>query len=735
MDNARVSRRALPLASALLAAGLCLAAGLAPAFRDAEGWLTGRAALPLAAAAAAAIVALTGGGARRLAGGWAAWLVAGQAVALQLTAAGPHMRYQHRMGLWDAPPLEVLALGVYVAGVVAGAWRVRADLTAAARRLSPARLLALALLMGLTSATVSREVAFFAYELLLASALQLVHLLNAVLVVIAVPAADWTALSARIDRWLTTPARRYDRTALVCAALVTIAAAGLAVTSYERHPHVGDENAYVFHARILAEGRLSLDVPKVPEAFNLDLADYDADRWFASPPMGWPAVLAVGVRLGLGWLVNPFLGGLCVVLAALLLRDLYGPDVSRLSAVLMAVSPWHVFLAMTFMTHEAALALALTGALLASRARQTAGWRAVAAATGSGAAIAALGAVRPLEGAIMAAAVGPWLIGLGGRRLPLSALMAWVAAGALVGGLTLGYNQLMTGHPLTFPISVWADKYMGPNTNAMGFGPDRGVGWALDPYPGHSPLESFINSNLNITAINHELFGWASGSLAAIFALVLWGRFVGADLAMWGTIAVVAGAHAFYWYSGGPDFGGRYWYLMMVPLTALTARGLLGTRLEESGGTRIAARPLAVAAALSLAALVTFVPWRALDKYHHYLGMRADVRTLVESGRLGRGLVLVRGDRSPDWASAATYNPTDFTSDAPLFAWDGPGLREQLLAAYPDRPVWILDGPSVTGHGYAVTGPLSPEELRRLPPPQTEPDRYFRPSAPPAPAQ
>jgi hypothetical protein len=68
--------------------------------------------------------------------------------------------------------------------------------------------------------------------------------------------------------------------------------------------------------------------------------------------------------------------------------------------------------------------------------------------------------------------------------------------------------------------------------------------------------------------------------------------------------------------------------------------------------------------------MVTYVPWRAADKYHHYRGMRADVRALAAGGRFGTDLVLVRGKRFPDYASAFAENPVDLRSHAAIYAWD-----------------------------------------------------------------
>jgi len=41
-----------------------------------------------------------------------------------------------------------------------------------------------------------------------------------------------------------------------------------------------------------------------------------------------------------------------------------------------------------------------------------------------------------------------------------------------------------------------------------------------------------------------------------------------------------------------------------------------------------------------------------------------------------------------------------------------PEVRAQALQAYADRPVWIVEGPSITGGGYEViAGPLPAGEF------------------------
>ena len=93
--------------------------------------------------------------------------------------------------------------------------------------------------------------------------------------------------------------------------------------------------------------------------------------------------------------------------------------------------------------------------------------------------------------------MGLWSLGWGGRRLKPGALAGLVLATAGIGTGQLYYNHLLTGSATSFPIQAYTDKHYGPDSNAIGFGPERGLPWPLDPYPGHSPRDAVVNANLN----------------------------------------------------------------------------------------------------------------------------------------------------------------------------------------------------------------------------------------------
>lgn len=654
---------------------------------------------------------------------WGLLLLLGQAATLAMMEAGNLVGYQHYPAPWllpsRAPGWAIVLFAIEALAVAVAVVRHRLAIRTAIAGAPRVGLLLVAAAFVLTSATLSRDPAVFASELVFASVVQLVHLGAVVLLALALQPRHLARLGDWSHRWLGDPTSGDavqpagpDRFVWTLAAFVAIIAALLALLSYQRHPHVPDEVVYLIHARYLAAGQLAMPLPPVPEAFNVDLMTYQATRWFSPVPPGWPMILAVGAFLGVPWLVNPVLGGINILLAHTVLREIYPARTARLATLLLAVSPWHLFMAMNLMTHTATLTAALLAAACVARLRRDPRWR-WAVVGGIGIGIVAL--IRPLEGFVLALLLGFWSLGARGRRWRLAPSAVLTVATIATGALVLPYNAHLTGSARTFPIMAYTDAAYGPGTNALGFGANRGLGWpGLDPLPGHGPADVLINANFNLYQTNVELLGWATGSLLPILLLLLLGRLRRSDWQMLVVIGAVTGVHAFYYFSGGPDFGARYWYLILVPCVVLVARGLetLGSH-DAAAGRRVDAGTLA----LVMLTLLLFVPWRATDKYHHYRKMRPDARRLATDPAMRNGVVLVRGDRHPDYASAVVYNPLDTEGDAPLFAWDrGAEVRRALAEAFPDRHFWMVDGPTRSGDGYVVVaGPLTGAELAARP--------------------
>jgi len=705
------------------AIGLLLLAVLHPAFRHPEGHLSGRFVLPLAAAVALAGIGFSTGTQVAAAARWLALCLLGQAAALQLMRAGMMVGYQHYERISELASRDVFALLLIVAQsvIVLNAARVRlgAWLNTVSTLLGPWRSAFLAVAFVLTSATLSKAVSDYVGELLLASFIQLINLAAIILAMEALPQSAAQRLRQRFDALLgpaDVSGGGVDRFALIAAAWIFAACGFLAYVIYQNHPHVPDEVVYLYHARYFAKGMLSMPLPPVPAAFDLDLMTYEPTRWYSPVPPGWPAVLALGVRLGAPWLVNPALSALGVVLTYVLLREIYDRRLARLAVLLLCASPWFVFMGMNFMTHALSLFCALGGAIAVARLRRD---RSLLWAVPGGVAIGIMAMIRPLEGLTVAVLLGFWALGgFPWRARRLAAVSTLALVSIATGALTLPYNAQLAGDPFTFPLMAYTDSVYGPGTNALGFGANRGLGWpGLDPFPGHGPIDVLVNGNMNSYSVNVELLGWSIGSvLPLLLVLLLRGRLQRADRWMLISVAAVIGVHSFYWFSGGPDFGARYWYLIIIPCIALVARGLvkLGDGLAQTSARSDApTRVLSGALALAFIALITFFPWRAVDKYYHYRNMRPDVRRIAREHHLGRSLILVRGKRHPDYASAASYNPLDLHAPVPIYVWDcDPQITRQALEAFRDRDVWIVDGPTRTGRGFRiVAGPIAAQDL------------------------
>ncbi len=698
-------------AGALLAgSGFTLWGIVGSPWRDAAGALTASVCLPFSVAAAAFVVAVLAHTQYSRAALWFAVAAIGQASVLQMIDAGHLLRYQHFPSLrslaFEHPwLLTVVALQTVIVGIALVRWGCRAARGIAS--LSRSRLLIAVALSAVTAATVSPDPMRYVAELGFAAYLQVLGIATILLLGLSLPEGALWAVSRQLDRvfgpvsdHMETSDTRRDRFGWVAAIVTTVVAAALAIVSYERHPHVPDEVVYLQHARYFAAGMLTMPAPPVPAAFDLDLMSFEPTRWFSPVPPGWPATLAIGARVGVPWLVNPVLAGLCVFLAYVLLTHLYPRRVARYATVLLAVSPWFLFLGMSFMTHMLTLACALMAAVGIVRARHSGaiGWAVLA-----GVGVGATSLVRPLDGLLVGIVIALWAMGFGGSRLKLPALAALLIGTVGSGILFFPYNRMLTGDGLKFPINAYTDVHYGPKANAYGFGPDRGLGWAIDPNPGHGPVDGLINTNLNTFGLNTDLFGWSTGSLIFVCLFLCSGALSRTDRAMIAASLVIVTGYFFYYFSGGPDFAARYWFPIIIPLVALTARGIQA--LERSAGPRVAVS----VAALVVASVITYVPWRAMDKYHHFRGMRADVRSLAARYNFTGALVLIRGERFPDYASAAAENPIDLRSPETIYAWDrSADVRAETLRAYADRPVWIVEGPSLTQSGYrVVAGPLS----------------------------
>ncbi len=689
---------------------------LSPALRTGVGFLDPVICLVWALVIAVGVAIAALGTPWKSAALWGTLALLGQATSLQMIWAGKEIRYQHwRFALEPMSGWQLVLAAILVAQMLAVAAAARGWVPQGVgwlkRRTGVARALMLIGVFVLLSASGQKDPWAFATEAAVSSAFMLAQLANIVLFVRAVPVALLDRWNGSLQGWLKEDGTvAVDRFVVGAASAVALLAFGLNVVVWERHPHITDEAAYYIQAHHLADGSLSEPSPTVPEAFELYLVPCDDERCYSVFPPGWPAVLSLGVRIGAPSLINPLLGGLNIVLLYLLIGLLYELRTARIGVALAMASPWYLFMAMNYMSHTWALTCALVAAVSCAKVWREArtGWLIL-----GGAALGLLSLTRPLDAAAIAPVLGVWMLFSRGWRPTIGRAFVLTASSMAFAALVLPYNGALTGEPLTYPVAKYMNDLFGPGANALGFGPNRGgpaVWGAIDAWPGHTPSEAAINTTLNANAIHTELFGWSIGSLTLLLLYIVVGMRGRRDWAVLTPVVTIAALYALYYFAGGPDFGARYWYLAIVPAVVLTARALLwvGSPVDASDANGLG-RVVLGAGLLSIVAVLTFVPWRAVDKYHRYWQMGPEVRERVQEGEFAGGLVLIQGAQHPDYSSARAHTRRGSDGDQPVVAWErSPEMRQRLLEAYSDRTVWVLEGPTLTGSGYRLVETIPP---------------------------
>jgi hypothetical protein len=324
---------------------------------------------------------------------------------------------------------------------------------------------------------------------------------------------------------------------------------------------------------------------------------------------------------------------------------------------------------------------------------------------------------RPFDAALVGPVVGLWALGARARLRSFGALLGIGSASAAVAGLFFWYNSALTGHPTLAPQALWTTTLFGPGIEVLGFGPRVGslpMWQNIDPLPGHGFADVVLNANKNFTQLNFELFGWPFGSLVLACLAVQRGGIRRQDALIVGIVLSVIIGHSFYWAPGGPDFGPRYWYLIIVPLAALTVRGAerAVVRLSASrhGGFGAAGGILAVIFAASLSSWMTLVPWRATVKYDRYRGISGDFGRIAKRHGIEGALVFVRSPRRSDYQAAFVMNPRTLDGSGNIFVRDIGGSHTMaLLQRFPTRPIWLVGRESEADETLdVIAGPLPP---------------------------
>jgi hypothetical protein len=355
-------------------------------------------------------------------------------------------------------------------------------------------------------------------------------------------------------------------TSFAFACFVGLAACGLALflSSYAFHrmANTTDEIAELWHAQILAKGRLSLPVDPNREFFALETV-VDRGRWYSQFPIGGPLSLVPGVLLGVPWLVNPIYAGLGTAFLYRFARRAFGEVQARVATLLFAITPMILFMAGTRMNHVPVLCLTTLALAALAKWDQDASARSrTGASLVIGLSLGLMATIRPLDAVAVALAIGAfqlWVLHRSWSRTP--ELLAQILAGIVGVSPLFVANWRTTGSPLTFGYDV-------------SWGAGHRFGFHTDPYGNPHTLGHALELAITyVSELNIYLMAWPIPALLVlVLGLVAMRRLSRWDALLLGLFAVQLGAYASYW-GDGEFLGPRFLFTALPAIVLLIVRG------------------------------------------------------------------------------------------------------------------------------------------------------------------
>jgi len=122
-------------------------------------------------------------------------------------------------------------------------------------------------------------------------------------------------------------------------------------TALDAMPHIQDEVAYLFQAKVLASGKLYAQSPPIPKFFDYEFIVTDGAKWYGKYFAGSSLLLAAGILFNVPWLINPLLGAIAVFLFYLFLKENTDGNSSSLMLILPLFSPFLIFIDASYLSH------------------------------------------------------------------------------------------------------------------------------------------------------------------------------------------------------------------------------------------------------------------------------------------------------------------------------------------------------------------------------------------------
>jgi hypothetical protein len=373
-------------------------------------------------------------------------------------------------------------------------------------------------------------------------------------------------------------------------AAFTLALVGwVATVVFHSEAFCSDEYSYLYQAKIFASGHLTFPVYRGFHHLTEQYVMVDHGQLFSKYAPLWPAVLAVGERLGHPGLVNPVLSTITVLIVYLTTLGFTTRRIALLAALILATNSYFLGYGASLFAQPLALTLSTAGIALCFRYGRGASAPLVAAS----AAVPALLSLSRLPDALcLAVAMGVGIaVSRGDWRTKRKHLAIFGTVAAVGPVLLCLYNHHLTGK---FTLAVYPVSEGEFRVLVRGTGFWSTVAGSVRVYA----------AELARSAGNNFLYKFLPKIGPGLCGLVFIGVALIPRRERWvvGTLALsLVLLYNFHPGLGWPQYGARYWYPALGGLAIVAAGGL--ARIERRWGKTIVLAAALIVAATQLLVL------------------------------------------------------------------------------------------------------------------------------------
>ncbi len=434
-----------------------------------------------------------------------------------------------------------------------------------------------------------------------------------------------------------------------------------------------DEVNYIFQAKIFADGDLWAVPPPVgAKYFWIPYFIQEQDRWFSSFFPGQSALLALGERFSLAFLVNPLLVAMLVGITAWSGRILFSKTIGLIAALMCIASPFVLLQGGSYLSHiypACVVTFVLTYLFAKKNASAPLSEVVVGLLTGS------LLLFRPLSALVLGVFYLLFLmIGFFSKKNAeanrgIVRRILFFGIGNIPALLAfLIFNYAMTGNPLLTPHEV-----------AL---PGEQLKWGV---------HSIKNTLINVMGLSVDLVGFPIISLIPIMLFFISKHPMARPLAGYTIFHLLAyGVYPYHGLSYGPRF-----YFDLAPLLLLVSSKSLFDivpKLFHVDVGYVKSYSMSCVLASVVVVAVGILPSRFL--LFESRGEYFDIENLVHKSVVGPAVVGVINEdteRNSAYYAAFQLNSANFLQSDILFVrWESE-LYKTIRSAFPDRRLYLMD--------------------------------------------